>query len=151
MTLASAVLLVYAWLPGAAGHDGGSALLGLALGAVQPMIMSTLHQAAPPDRQGQALALRMIFTNVATIAMPAGFGLLAAVAGSAAPMWLMAGSAGRGALAGAADQAAAIRTGCRTGLSRCSAGAAAGGGAAPFRRRWRRPAFRSAAPPAAAA
>ncbi len=90
MTLASAVLLAYAWLPGVAGMMFGSALLGLALGSVQPMILSTLHQAAPPDRQGQALALRMVFTNVATIAMPAGFGLLAAVTTTAAPMWLMA-------------------------------------------------------------
>ncbi len=90
LTLASSVLLVYAWLPGAAGMMLGSALLGVALGSVQPMILSTLHQAAPPNRQGQALALRMVFTNVATIAMPAGFGLLALVGGSAAPMWLMA-------------------------------------------------------------
>jgi MFS family permease len=90
MTLASAVLLAYAWLPGVAGMMFGSALLGLALGSVQPMILSTLHQAAPPDRQGQALALRMVFTNVATIAMPAGFGLLSAVTTTAAPMWLMA-------------------------------------------------------------
>ena len=90
MTLASAVLLAYAWLPGAAGMMLGSALLGVALGSVQPMILSTLHQAAPPDRQGQALALRMVFTNVATIAMPLGFGLLALASTSAAPMWLMA-------------------------------------------------------------
>ena len=90
LTLATAVLLVYAWLPGATGMMLGSALLGLALGSVQPMVMSTLHQAAPPGRQGQALALRMVFTNVATIAMPAGFGLLAVVTTSAAPMWLMA-------------------------------------------------------------
>ena len=90
MMLATAVLLVYAWLPGAAGMMIGSALLGLALGSVQPMVLSALHQAAPPDRQGQALALRMVFTNLATIAMPAGFGLLAVLAGNAAPMWLMA-------------------------------------------------------------
>ena len=91
ITLATAVLLVYAWLPGALGMMIGSALLGVALGSVQPMVLSTLHQVAPPDRQGQALALRMLFTNAATIAMPAGFGLLAAVTNSAAPMWLMAG------------------------------------------------------------
>ena len=90
LTLATVVLVVYAWLPGALGMMAGSALLGLALGAVQPMVLSTLHQAAPPDRQGQALALRMVFTNVATILMPAGFGLLAVLAGNAAPMWLMA-------------------------------------------------------------
>jgi MFS family permease len=90
LTLATVVLAVYAWLPGAAGMMIGSALLGLALGSVQPMVLSALHQAAPPQRQGQALALRMLFTNAATIAMPIGFGFLAAATTSAAPMWLMA-------------------------------------------------------------
>jgi MFS family permease len=90
LTLATGVLVVYAWLPGAWGMMLGSALLGLALGSVQPMVLSMLHQAAPPDRQGQALALRMLFTNAATIAMPVGFGFLAAATLSAMPMWLMA-------------------------------------------------------------
>ncbi len=90
ITLATAVLAVYAWLPGTAGMMIGSALLGVALGSVQPMVLSTLHQAAPPARQGQALALRMVFTNAATIAMPLLFGVLAAATTVAAPMWLMA-------------------------------------------------------------
>ena len=88
--LAIAVLLVYAWLPGTLGMMAGSAVLGIALGSVQPMVLSMLHQAAPPDRQGQALALRMLFTNAATISMPLLFGLLAAMSTNAAPMWLMA-------------------------------------------------------------
>ncbi|HVK32481.1 MAG TPA: MFS transporter [Burkholderiaceae bacterium] len=88
--VATVALLAYAWLPGALGMMAGSAVLGLALGSVQPMVLSMLHQAAPPGRQGQALALRMLFTNAATIAMPIGFGLLAAATTSAAPMWFMA-------------------------------------------------------------
>jgi MFS family permease len=88
--VASTVLLVYAWLPGAVGMMVGSALLGLALGSVQPMVLSILHQAAPAGRQGQTLGLRMLFTNAATIAMPLGFGLLATATSHAAPMWLMA-------------------------------------------------------------
>jgi len=90
ISVASFALLVYAWLPGVAGMMAGSALLGLALGSVQPMVLSMLHQSAPEGRQGQALGLRMLFTNVATIAMPVGFGFLAAATTSAAPMWLMA-------------------------------------------------------------
>jgi MFS family permease len=90
ITLATCTLLIYAWLPGTLGMMAGSALLGLALGSVQPMVLSMLHQGAPPGLQGQALALRMLFTNAATIAMPVGFGFLAAATTSSAPMWLMA-------------------------------------------------------------
>ena len=89
-SLATVALLAYAWLPGTLGMMAGSAVLGIALGSVQPMVLSMLHQAAPPDRQGQALALRMLFTNAATISMPLLFGLLAAISSNAAPMWLMA-------------------------------------------------------------
>jgi len=90
MLLATAMLVVYFWLPGTAGLMLGSALLGLALGSVQPMVLAMLHQVTPPDRHGQALGLRMLATNGATVAMPVGFGLLAAATLSAAPMWLMA-------------------------------------------------------------
>jgi MFS family permease len=90
ITLATGVLLVYAWLPGVAGMMIGSALLGLALGSVQPMVLSMLHQGAPAGRQGQAMALRMLFTNAATIAMPVGFGFIAAATTTAVPMCLMA-------------------------------------------------------------
>ncbi len=90
MTLATGVLLVYAWLPGVIGMMVGSALLGLALGSVQPMVLSMLHQGAPAGRQGQAMALRMLFTNAATIAMPVGFGFVAAATTTAVPMCLMA-------------------------------------------------------------
>ena len=91
MLLATTMLMVYAWLPGTPGLMIGSALLGLALGSVQPMILATLHQVTPPDRHGQALGLRMLATNGATVAMPVGFGLLAAATVTAAPLWLMAG------------------------------------------------------------
>lgn len=91
MILAAVVLAAYAWLPGAPGMVLGSAVLGLALGSVQPMVMTTLHQVTPKDRQGQALGLRMLTVNAATIAMPVGFGVLATATAAAAPMWLMAG------------------------------------------------------------
>lgn len=90
MVLATTMLLVYAWLPGTPGMMLGSALLGLALGSVQPMILAMLHQVTPADRHGQALGLRMLATNGATIAMPVGFGLLAGATLAAAPLWLMA-------------------------------------------------------------
>jgi len=91
MALAAAMLLVYAWLPGTIGLMAGSAILGLALGSVQPMIPATLHQVTPSDRHGQALGLRMLMVNAATASMPMGFGVLASATVAAAPMWLMAG------------------------------------------------------------
>ena len=90
MTLATVTLIVYAWLPGTLGLMLGSAVLGLALGAVQPMVLATMHQVTPPDRHGQALGLRMLASNGATVAMPLGFGVLAAASVAAAPLWLMA-------------------------------------------------------------
>jgi MFS family permease len=91
MALATVVCIVYAGLPGVAGMVAGSALLGLALGSVQPMILAMLHQVTPADRHGQALGLRMLATNAATIVMPAAFGALAAATVPTAPLWLMGG------------------------------------------------------------
>lgn len=91
MALAAAVLAAYIWLPGLVGLMLGSALLGLALGSVQPMVLSMLHQVTPAHRQGQALGLRMLVTNAATVGMPVVFGLLSAGLATAAPLWLMAG------------------------------------------------------------
>ncbi|MFG6449400.1 MFS transporter [Roseateles sp. BYS180W] len=89
IVVSAATLAVYAWLPGTAGLMLGSALLGVALGSVQPMVMSLLHQVVPASQQGQALGLRMTATNAATVAMPLGFGLLAAGTAAMAPLWLM--------------------------------------------------------------
>lgn len=90
MTLAMLTFIAYAWLPGTLGLICGSALLGVALGSVQPMILAMLHRATPPERHGQALGLRMLTVNGATVAMPMGFGMLAAATALAAPMWVMA-------------------------------------------------------------
>ena len=108
MVLAAVVLVVYAWLPGGAGMMAGSALLGLALGSVQPVVLALLHQVTPHDRHGEALGVRMLATNAATVAMPSSFGLLASATVAAAPMWLMA------ALVGVA-YAALVRLNAATG------------------------------------
>jgi MFS family permease len=90
ITVAMAVLLIYAWLPGMVGLMVGSAILGMALGSVQPMVLAKLHQVTPPDRHGQALGLRGLASNSATVAMPMGFGMLASASVPFAPLWLMA-------------------------------------------------------------
>ena len=81
---------IYAWLPGLWGLVAGSAILGLALGAVQPMILSAVHRVTPVAQHGQALGLRMMIMNGMTVGMPIGFGVLASASVTMAPMWLMA-------------------------------------------------------------
>lgn len=90
ITMAMGILVIYAWLPGTAGLMVGSAILGTALGSVQPMVLAKLHQVTPPDRHGQALGLRGLASNGATVAMPMGFGMLATASVPFAPLWLMA-------------------------------------------------------------
>ena len=68
----------------------GAALLGLALGAVQPAILASVHDVAPPDRQGEALALRSMSVHLLMATMPLIFGAAGAAIGAAALFWVMA-------------------------------------------------------------
>jgi len=90
MGVTVAMSAVYAFLPGPLGLMLGSALLGLALGSVQPTVLAALTHATPPERHGQMLGLRMMTTNAAGVTLPMGFGLLAGVAGVGGPLWLTA-------------------------------------------------------------
>ncbi len=65
-------------------------LLRLALGSVQPMIMSKLHQVTPDERHGEAIALRSVAINLSSSLMPLLFGVLGAALGAASLFWLMA-------------------------------------------------------------
>lgn len=65
--------------------------LGMALGAVQPMVMTTLHHITPEDRQGEAIALRSMCINLSSATLPLGYGALGAVFGAAALFRLMGG------------------------------------------------------------
>lgn len=64
-----------------------SVFLGLALGAVQPMIMSMLHQITPGHRHGEAVAMRVMVINAASVAMPILFGAAGAAIGVAGVFW----------------------------------------------------------------
>jgi MFS family permease len=73
-----------AWMMGVC-----AVLLGLALGSVQPMIMTTLHQITPHDRHGEAIALRSMAINFSSALMPLMFGLAGAALGAASLFWVM--------------------------------------------------------------
>lgn len=71
-------------------------VLGLALGAVQPMIMSALHQLTPPNRHGEAIAFRSMAINFSSSVMPLAFGLAGTALGPGAVFWLMGLAVGGG-------------------------------------------------------
>jgi MFS family permease len=78
---------VYPFMRSALGMGWCSILLGLALGTVQPMIISILHQITPEARHGEALGLRLMAINASSVAMPMLFGSVGAVVGVAAVFW----------------------------------------------------------------
>ena len=78
---------------------GGCALmLGLTLGAVQPMIMSTLHELTPAARHGEAIAFRSLAINLSSSVMPLVFGLAGAALGPGVLFWVMGAAVGGGSL-----------------------------------------------------
>lgn len=64
-----------------------SVCLGVSLGSVQPMIMSTLHQITPHAQHGQALGLRLMAINFSSVVMPLLFGTAGAVVGVSVVFW----------------------------------------------------------------
>ncbi|QNS07124.1 MFS transporter [Streptomyces xanthii] len=66
-------------------------LLGFCLGVGQPLSMTTVVQAAPPEARSTALALRLTGNRLGQVAAPASAGLVAGVAGTAAPFVMLGG------------------------------------------------------------
>jgi MFS family permease len=73
-----------------------SILLGLALGSVQPMVMSTLHQLTPRHRHGEALGMRAMAINGSSVVMPLLFGSVGALVGVAWVFWVVGAVVGAG-------------------------------------------------------
>jgi predicted MFS family arabinose efflux permease len=82
-----------AWLMGLL-----AGMLGLSLGAVQPMIMTSLHQITPRDRHGEAIALRSMVIHVSSALMPMAFGVAGAIVGANGLFWMMGALVGAGSL-----------------------------------------------------
>jgi len=73
-------------------------LLGLGLGAPQPMILTLLHESAPAGRAGEALGLRTTLINGSQTVMPLIFGAVGAALGLGPVFWTIAGALIGGAL-----------------------------------------------------
>ncbi|WP_306337930.1 MFS transporter [Streptomyces sp. KL118A] len=67
------------------------AVLGFCLGVGQPLSMTTVVQAAPDGARSTALALRLTGNRLGQVAAPASAGLIAGVAGVAAPFVMLGG------------------------------------------------------------
>lgn len=65
------------------------AVLGFCLGVGQPLSMTTVVQAAPEGARSTALALRLTGNRLGQVAAPASAGLVAGVAGVAAPFAML--------------------------------------------------------------
>ena len=96
MLWTAAVFSVYPLVHSAWTMGLCAVLLGLALGSVQPMIMTTLHQLTPNDRHGEAIALRSMTINFSSAVMPLMFGLAGAALGAASLFWVMGAAVAAG-------------------------------------------------------
>lgn len=96
MAATTCIYAVYPFMGHAWSMGACSVLLGFALGLVQPMIMSLLHQITPEHRHGEALGMRMMLINSSSVAMPMLFGAAGAVIGISGVFWTVAGVVGAG-------------------------------------------------------
>lgn len=96
MVATALVYAVYPFVHTAPAMAVCSVLLGIALGTVQPMIMSMLHQITPHERHGEAVGMRLMVINASSVAMPMLFGAAGTVVGISAVFWTMALMVGAG-------------------------------------------------------
>lgn len=90
------VFALYPLAPSPVWMGACAVLLGLALGSVQPMVMSLLHDVTPGERHGEALALRSMVINASSTALPLLFGASGALVGAGALFWAAGGAVGAG-------------------------------------------------------
>jgi MFS family permease len=96
MLTAAAVFALYPLASVPLAMAACAVALGVVLGAVQPMMMSLLHQVTPDDRHGEALALRSMTINAASSVMPLLYGAAGAAIGAAALFWVVGTAIGVG-------------------------------------------------------
>ena len=97
MVISAMAFAVYPWMHAPLAMGACSVVLGIALGSVQPMIMSTLHQITPEARHGEALGLRLMAINGSSVLMPVLFGTVGAVVGVSVVFWTVGAVVGASA------------------------------------------------------
>ena len=89
MAATGVVFALYPLAPNALAMGGLAALLGITLGSVQPMVMSTLHHLTPDKRHGEALAFRSMAINMSSTLMPLLFGATGTLVGAGVLFWVV--------------------------------------------------------------
>jgi MFS family permease len=97
MICAGLIFAIYPMVDSALAMGICSVCLGLVLGVVQPMVMSTLYQITPVHRQGEALGLRIMTVNASSVLMPLIFGAAGAVVGVSVVFWVVGSAVASGA------------------------------------------------------
>jgi MFS family permease len=97
MVLTACLFAMYPFMYSPLAMGICSVLLGITLGSVQPMIMSTLHQITPAARHGEALGFRLMAINASSVLMPMLFGTVGAVVGVSVVFWTVGLLVGAGA------------------------------------------------------
>ena len=89
VALAGVVLMAYPFTQTLLAMCICSALLGMALGSVQPMVLSMMHHLTPPHRLGESLAVRLIFVNSSALSVPLLMGAVGGFIGVSSVFWIM--------------------------------------------------------------
>lgn len=96
MAITAGLFGIYPLLPTPWSMGLCSVGLGIALGSVQPMVMSLLHQMTPANRHGEVLGLRLMAVNASSVVMPLLFGAVGALVGVAVVFWAVGAVVGAG-------------------------------------------------------
>ena len=90
MALSGATYMLFPFASSGALLMALSFLLGLGLGASQPVIMALLYSASPPGRQGEVVGVRTMLLNGSHTFLPLVMGAVGAAFGMTPMFWSMA-------------------------------------------------------------
>jgi MFS family permease len=91
LVISSVCLLVLPFMSSVYALIACATVLGLALGASQPNLLSLLSAHAPKGRAAEAVAIRITIINASHVTLPLAFGAASTTIGLLAVYWMMGG------------------------------------------------------------
>lgn len=92
LLVAAAAFAVFPLFTSAYALMATAFVIGLGVGATQPILMSISYERSPPGRTGEMTGLRLTVNNLARISMPLASGALGAAFGTSPVFWMNAGN-----------------------------------------------------------